>query len=233
MTQVFSPNEWYRKDFANTLSVLKTPPLMNLQLKSYEDFLQKARQKKPEDVTISSYLAQFYFYQQRLNDAIALYEKILANDPENLEAFFWLGYLYYEVDQKEKAIETWKEGLSLDSSYAPLLNALGYTYAVKGIKLDEAKAMIEKALEEEPHNGAYLDSLGWVYFKKGNLTKAKKYVEKALSYTEDPEIYHHLGIIYIELSKKEEGIEIYKKGLEKFPDYQELKEELKKYEKEN
>ena len=41
MTQVFSPNEWYRKDFAKTLSVLKTPPLMNLQLKSYEDFLQK------------------------------------------------------------------------------------------------------------------------------------------------------------------------------------------------
>ncbi len=199
----------------------------------YEEFLRRAHQKKPGDMTISSYLAQFYFYQERLSEAIAIYEKILANNPENLEAFFWLGYLYYETDQTQRAIEKWKEGLAVDSYYAPILNALGYTYVEEGVNMDEAEQMIRKALEQEPHNGAYLDSLGWMYFKRGELEKAKKYVEKALTYAQDPEIYHHLGTIYIKLNKKEEGLNVYRKGLEKFPYYEDLKRELKKYEKEN
>lgn len=198
--------------------------------REYEDFLEKAHQKKPDDVTITSYLAQFYFYQERLAEAIALYERILAADPESLESFFWLGYLYYESGQKEKAKDLWKEGLLVDSAYAPILNALGYTYAEEGIKLKEAKEMIEKALEADPYNGAYLDSLGWVYFKKGDLNRAKKYIKKALEYAEDPEIYYHLCVIYIDLGEKERGLAACQEGLDKFPDYSELRKILERYE---
>ncbi len=199
----------------------------------YQDFLEAAYRKKPDDLTITSHLAQFYFYQERAKEAIPLYKKILEKEPENLEAFFWLGYLYHETGRKEEAMQKWRDALSVDPNHAPSLNALGYTYAEKGINLSEAKVMIEKALEIEPQNGAYLDSLGWVYFQKGELERAKKYIKEALLYTEDPEIYLHLGIIYIEMGKESEGIDIYRQGLEKFPDDQGLKKELDKYEKKN
>ncbi|MCF7917081.1 MAG: tetratricopeptide repeat protein [Candidatus Omnitrophica bacterium] len=199
--------------------------------KEYEIFLKKAHQKKPKNMTISSYLAQFYLYQRKPMEAIALYEKILENKPENLEALFWLGYLYDQVGENKKAKEIWEQGLEINSAYAPILNALGYSYAEEGIKLNKAEKMIKKALKIEPRNGAYLDSLGWVYFKKNKLQKAKEYIEKAISYAKDPEIYHHLGTVYIKLGKVEQGLEIYKQGLERFPDYHELKEEIEKYEK--
>jgi tetratricopeptide (TPR) repeat protein len=201
--------------------------------KEYEDFLKKAHQKKPKNMTISSYLAQFYLYKRKPQDAIDLYEKILENKPGDLEAFFWLGYLYDQIDEGKKAKEIWQEGLAINSSYAPILNALAYSYAEDGIKLDQAERMVKKALKVEPNNGAYLDSLGWVYFKKDKIDKAKEYIEKALNYAQDPEIYQHLGKVYIKLGKIEKGLEVYRKGLEKFPEYQGLKKELEKYEQEN
>ncbi len=199
----------------------------------YESFLEKAHQIKPENMTISSYLAQFYFYKKKPEKAITLYERILKDSPDNLEAFFWLGYLYDEVGKGEKAKKIWRQGLEANSSYAPILNALAYSYAEQGVKLDEAEGLIKKALETEPRNGAYLDTLGWIYFKKEKLDKAKEYIEKAINYTQDPEIYQHLGNIYVELGKEEEGLEVYRKGLEKFPDYQGLKKEIEIYEKKN
>lgn len=201
--------------------------------KEYEAFLKKAHQKKPKNMTISSYLAQFYLYQRKPEEAIVLYEKILESKPKNLEAFFWLGYLYDEVGENQKAKKIWQQGLKINSAYAPILNALGYSYAEEGVKLNQAEEMIKKALKIEPDNGAYLDSLGWVYYKKGKLKKAKEYIEKAINYTKDPEIYQHLGAIHIELGKAEQGLEIYKEGIERFPDDEKLKKELEKYEKEN
>jgi len=199
----------------------------------YEAFLKKAHDKKPKDIGISEYLAQFYFYKKRPQEAIDVYEKILEGNPDYVEALFWLGYLYEERGQRSKALETWERGADLDSSFAPILNCLGYTYAEEGIKLDLAEEMVKKALEEEPENGAYLDSLGWVYYKKGDIEKAKEYVLKAISLIKDPDVYEHLGDIYIGLGDQEEGIRYYQEGLLRFPGNKDLESKLKKYEKED
>ncbi len=201
--------------------------------KEYEEFLSKAHEKKPEDIGISEYLAQFYFYKKRPQEAIKAYEKILEINPEYVEAFFWLGFLYDECGQHEKALKTWERGRDIDPSFAPILNCLGYAYAQAGINLDEALGMVKKALEKEPKNGAYLDSLGWVYFKKGELEKAKKYIIEALDLVKDPDIYEHLGDIYIEMGDRETGVDYYKKGLLQFSDSEDLKLKVKRYEKED
>ena len=199
----------------------------------YEDFLKKAHDKKPKDIGISEYLAQFYFYKKKPQEAIDLYEKILESNPDYVEALFWLGYLYENYGQRSKALETWERGVKLDSSFAPILNCLGYTYAEEGIKLDLAEEMVKKALEEEPENGAYLDSLGWVYYKKGDIEKAKKYTLKAVDLIKDPDVYEHLGDIYIGLGDQEEGVRYYQEGLLRFPGNKGLESKLKKYEKED
>ena len=201
--------------------------------REYEEFLNKAHKKKPKDIGVSEYLAQFYFYKKRPQEAIEIYERILEANPDYVEALFWLGFLYEECGQREKALEAWERGKVLDSTFAPILNCLGYTYAEEGVKLDKAEKMIKRALETEPKNGAYLDSLGWVYFKKGELEKAKEYVTEAVSLIKDPDVYEHLGDIYIELGNKEKGVNYYKEGLFQFPDSKELKLKIKRYEREN
>ncbi len=197
----------------------------------YEDFLKKAHEKKPKDIGISEYLAQFYFYKKRPQEAIKVYEKILETNPDYVEALFWLGYLYEECGQRNKALETWERGVDIDPSFAPILNCLGYTYAEEGVNLNIAEEMIKKALEEEPENGAYLDSLGWVYYKKGDLEKAKEYILKAIDLIKDPDVYEHLGDIYIELSDEEKGVSYYEEGFLRFPDNKGLEAKVKKYEK--
>ena len=197
----------------------------------YEDFLKKAHDKKPKNIGISEYLAQFYFYKKRPQEAIKVYEKILETNPDYVEALFWLGYLYEEHGQRSKALETWERGAEVDPSFAPILNCLGYTYAEEGVNLDKAEEMIKKALEKEPENGAYLDSLGWVYYKKGGLEKAKEYILKAIGLIKDPDVYEHLGDIYIELGDEEKGVSYYEEGFSRFPDNKDLEAKVKKYEK--
>ncbi len=199
----------------------------------YEAFLKKAHEKKPKDIGISEYLAQFYFYKKKPQEAIEVYEKILESNPDYVEALFWLGYLYEDCGQRSKALETWERGADIDSSFAPILNCLGYTYAEEGIKLDLAEEMVGKALKEEPENGAYLDSLGWVYYKKGDLEKAKEYTLKAIGLIKDPNVYEHLGDIYIGLGDQEEGVRYYQEGLLSFPGDKGLELKLKKYENED
>ena len=77
------------------------------------------------------------------------------------------------------------------------LNYLGYMLADKGIRLPEALKMIRKAVELEPMNGAYLDSLGWVYFKLGQYELAEDNLRQAVERDQtDPTVHDHLGDLY-------------------------------------
>ncbi|MDP8290127.1 MAG: tetratricopeptide repeat protein [Candidatus Susulua stagnicola] len=198
--------------------------------KEYEVFLKQAHEKKPKDISISVYLAQFYFYKHEPEKAIEIYEKILETNPDYIEAFFWLGFFYEEYGQRNKALDVWEKGRVVDPTFAPILNGLGYTYAEKGIKLDLAEDLVKKALDQDPGNGAYLDSLGWIYFKKGEFVKAKEYIFKAIELIRDPDIYEHLGDIYIKLGDQENAVKYYKEGFLQFPSSKRLKSRIKEYE---
>ena len=199
----------------------------------YEVFLRNAHELKPKDIGISEYLAQFYFYKKKPKEAIAIYERILEVNPNYVEALFWLGYLYEESGAHTKAIDTWKRGLKIDSDFAPILNSLGYTYAQGGVNLKEAEGMIQRALEQEPENGAYLDSLGWIYFQRGELEEAEEYLTRAISLIKDPEIYEHLGDLYIKMGDKEKGLIYYEDGLLQFPDNRPLQQKIREHGRED
>ncbi len=77
------------------------------------------------------------------------------------------------------------------------LNYLGYMLADKGIRLPEAVKLIRKAVDLEPMNGAYLDSLGWAYFKLGEYEMAEDNLRKAVERDQsDPTVHDHLGDLY-------------------------------------
>jgi len=199
----------------------------------YGYFLQRAHKLRPEDTRISEYLAQFYFYRKRLDDVIRIYKTIVKDHPDYIEAKYLLGYFYEEKGMRKEAIHIWEEVLNKNPSHVETLNALGYLYAEEGTNLDEAEGMVKKALKQDPTNGAYLDSLGWVYFKKNDYKNAEMYLKKAIGNTEDPLIYEHLGDVYIKLNKSKEAVKYYNKGLKLAPDSKSLKEKADKYEEQD
>ena len=109
------------------------------------------------------------------------------------------------------------EAIKLKPDYSTAYNALGYSYADRGIKLEEAKRYIEIALAYEPNNHYILDSMGWIHFKMGNLEIAMKYIRKAYTINNDPEIAAHLGEILWVQGKKEEAREIWESSLNRHP----------------
>ena len=97
----------------------------------------------------------------------------------------------------EPAEQEFKRILSSDPQNAMTLNYYGYMLADRGVRLDEALAYIKKAVELDPANGAYLDSLGWAYYKLGKYDQAEENLNKALQHTpNDPTVQEHMGDVY-------------------------------------
>jgi tetratricopeptide (TPR) repeat protein len=109
------------------------------------------------------------------------------------------------------------------------MNYLGYMWADKGVNLDEAQRLITQALEIEPDNGAYLDSLGWVYFKQGKYADALAQLRKAEGKLKepDPTVFEHLGDVLDKLGQREEAVGYWKKAAELDPKNEELARKLK------
>jgi tetratricopeptide (TPR) repeat protein len=110
-----------------------------------------------------------------------------------------------------------KEAIKLKPDYALAYNALGYSYADRNVKLDDAKKYIEIALSIQPRNHYILDSMGWVYYRLGNLDLAHQFVMKAFNLQQDPEIAAHLGEILWKQGRVEEAKKILSNALNKYP----------------
>ena len=130
---------------------------------------------------------------ERFKEASKVLEAALAKDLKDGRIFFCLGALYEHKNEKKKAAENFRTAIRLDPKLSSAYNYLGYMYVEEGIKLDEAIFLIKKAVELDPQNGAYLDSLGWAYYKKEMYEEALRELEKAASLMrDDPEIERHL-----------------------------------------
>lgn len=192
----------------------------------YEEMLSGLYKEQPTNLKVAESLAQFKLQKKNYQASLEIYKNILKIKPDYPEAYFWIGYIYEESAQRDKAIKAWKKGLKLQPDHPDMLNSLGYIYAEEGINLDEAESLISKALEARPDSPAYLDSLGWVYFKKKNYLKAKDYIERACQFLNDPVILEHLGDIYYCLGEIEKAKKVWTDALRLQPDKESLKKRL-------
>lgn len=162
-------------------------------------------------------IAQIYERGRHYTEAESSVRKAesLAKDPqENEMAFFLLGAIYEKQKQYDKAEEQFKKVVAMNPKNAPALNYYGYMLADRGIRLDEAQEMIQRALNQDPYNGAYLDSLGWVYYKENKLDEAESNLHKAVQREpNDPTIRTHLGDVYAKLGRTEQAAAEWEKAL--------------------
>jgi len=107
-----------------------------------------------------------------------------------------------------------KRAVELNPKNAAALNYLGYTYAEMGVQLDEAERLIRRALEIEPDDGFYVDSLGWVYYQRGDYRHAVEQLERAVELAgDDPTVAEHLGDAYGRAGKPRDALRLYQDAL--------------------
>src|SRR6201996_3076987 len=116
---------------------------------------------------------------------------------DKIYIYFLRGALAERQKHYDSAEEEFRKILAIDPNNSMTLNYLGYMLGDRGVKLDDALTMVQKAVQQEPQNGAYLDSLGWVYFKMGQYALAEANLRKASERMgQDPAVHDHLGELY-------------------------------------
>jgi|SRR5215469_12110910 len=154
----------------------------------------------PEDRDVYITLGQMYTRMKRFDDAQGAFQKALelSAKPEDKQYVQFLQGSSYEREKKyDLAEQTFRKVLAQDPQNAMTLNYLGYMLADNNTKLDEALTLVKKAVDLDPANGAYLDSLGWVYFKLGKYDQAEDLLVKASQrMSNDPTVQDHLGDLY-------------------------------------
>ncbi len=150
-------------------------------------------------------LAQMYSRIKDWNDAEEAINKAvdLSTKPEDKDyTLFVAGSIYERQKKYDKAEEAFHKVLADDPKDAMTLNYLGYMLADRGTRLDEALGYIRRAVALDPNNGAYLDSLGWVYYKMGNYELAEENLRRASEHmNDDPTIHDHLGELYMKTGR--------------------------------
>jgi len=173
------------------------------------EFLSRLLQSHPNEIQVYINLAEIYRQDKRYSDA----EKILLrgeeqnNNPEDVERLkFQRAAIYEQQKSYDRAEQLFKELLEKRPDNAMVLNYLGYMLADRGVRLDEAIRYVREALEIDPENGAYLDSLGWAYFRLDDMENAEKYLLEAVGIVPgDPTIHDHLGDLYFRLGQLEKA----------------------------
>jgi tetratricopeptide (TPR) repeat protein len=179
--------------------------------------LQTLLQGKPADQQIYLDIAEVDQRGHKFADAeqAAAKAEQLAQTPDDKEKVWFIQGAIYDGQKKyDLAEQQFRKVLAASPDDAPTLNYLGYMLAERGVRLDEATAMIARAVKQEPSNGAYLDSLGWAYYKQNKLTEAEEYCRKAVDREgHDPTILSHLGAVYVKLGQDERAGQILERSL--------------------
>jgi tetratricopeptide (TPR) repeat protein len=185
------------------------------------DLLAKVRRRFAKSFQLEFYTGLAHSQAKQYDDAVRHFTEAeiiaRATEPSRLGPllYFQLGAACERRRDYAEAEKHFRRCLELSPDFAEALNYLGYMWAERGENLDEARALIEKALKLEPENGAFLDSLGWVLFKLKQPRAALDWLRKAIAHTEEPDatLYDHLGDVHAELGEWEPAREAWRQSL--------------------
>ncbi len=151
--------------------------------------------------------------EENINKAIELSTK-----PEDKDyALFVAGSIYERQKKYDKAEEAFHKVLADDPKNAQALNYLGYMLADRDTRLEEALSYIRRAVALDPQNGAYLDSLGWAYYKMGNYDLAEENLRRASErINNDPTVHDHLAELYMKTGRLKLAAANWERSLEEW-----------------
>ena len=178
------------------------------------DVLQDALVANDREPMAYVALADYYNEHDRFQDAVELLESAETRFPTDTSILFQLGAVLEQNDRYTDAERAFRRILVRNPEHAATLNYLGYMLADQGERLEESVGLLERAIEIDPHNGAYLDSLGWAYFKLDRLDLAETHLRQASEQmVQNSVIQDHLGDLMFTLGRYAEAISAWERAL--------------------
>ena len=174
-------------------------------------------------------MASIYRDGGRTDLAIDTLVKANAAVPNSAEIKYDLAMLYERQGNFEAFERLMREVMVLEPDDANAFNSLGYTFADQNIRLDEAQALLERALQLEPNNPYILDSVGWYMYRTGDYAAAVQYLERSFRALPAADVAAHLGEVYWVMGRKDDALKIWEQGREKDPNNDTLLKTLSRF----
>jgi len=183
--------------------------------------LTEARRRYPDAPEFAYYLAIALRESKQAKEAVVMFEEAL-NEAQNAQADFLKPRFYLEYGAAaqeaglyDKAAELFRKTIAMDpANAAEPYNYLGYMWAEQNSHLEEAEDAVKRALQLDPDNGAYLDSMAWVEYRQGKYDQALEHLKRALENLprEDAVVFEHLGDVYLKLNRAAQALEAWQKA---------------------
>ena len=165
----------------------------------------------------------------RTQEAYELLAGVLATQPEQSELLYESALLAEKLGRHEAMEASLRKLIRLKPEHAHAYNALGYSFAERNQRLEEAEQLVLKALQLSPDDPFIIDSMGWVLYRKGDNQGALAHLQRAFSIRPDPEIAAHLGEVLWALGRRDEAKRIWQEAAKAHPGNEVLAEVIKRF----
>jgi tetratricopeptide (TPR) repeat protein len=191
--------------------------------------LAAARGTAPDDPRLVVVEAQLLRDAGRHADAYAFLGKILETRPDDADVLYETALAAEKLGHMDVMERHLQRVIALNPESAQGYNALGYSFADRNLRLDEAAQLIDKAMMLKPDDAAILDSKGWLLFRQGKLQEALEYLRMAFAKMPDGEIAAHLGEVLWTLGKRDEAAAVWREAAKAHPDNDVLTATIKRF----
>ena len=227
--------DWYRQvtegeQYLPAQIRLATALFKGGDLAAARNALQTATPDNPQQrVQLQLAESQLLRDANRPQEAYEFIERALANEPNNIELLYDFAMVAEKLDRVDVMEANLRKVIGINPKHAHAHNALGYSLAERNVRLDEARKLIEQALELIPNDYYIIDSLGWVLYRQGDLAGARRELERAFKGRPDAEIAAHLGEVIWMMGDRASAEKLWREALALTPDNDVLKKTLARF----
>ncbi len=194
-----------------------------------QEVFEQALKHFPDDVNLWAFYGNNLQEQEMYEPAIAAFRKTLELDSTNRTALAGLPVIYETLKMYTQCDSVYELAVKRLPDNALILNNFSYSLSERNIRLQEALKMAQKAISIQPDNSAYLDTIGWIYYKLGQYQKAAQFIQKAVDIGEvSAVVLEHLGDVYAQMGQTEQARSYWQQSIEMEPDNQTLIKKLEK-----
>jgi Tfp pilus assembly protein PilF len=190
---------------------------------------QAVQMTENDKILVARATGQILREAKRDPEALVVLGNALQEQPEQTDLIYEYAMTAERLKQYELMEQQLRALIALKPDQALAYNALGYSLADRGIRLDEAEELIRNAMSLRPNDGMLIDSLGWVFFKQRKYPEAIEQLQDAYKQLPDGEIAAHLGEAHWVMGQKDKAVAIWKEALAKEPKHPVLLETLKRF----
>ena len=227
-------NAYFRQALTLATDSIVEVPLQvcafQFQKRRYADMVQIAEQASvrfPDNAQVYFLWGLGLSQMDSTKRAITVLQKAVAVDTASVDAWNQLGILHNSAGNLPASDAAYERVLKLDPANALANNNYAYSLSERNTELERAQGMVESALKSEPKNPSYLDTMGWILYRRGNFQKALEYIQQAIDNGDgSATIYEHLGDAYDKLGNRDKAMEAWREALSKEPHRNSVKERL-------